>query len=104
MKEQTCAKCGKVFIPSYYHIYKDSTRFYCSWTCYNHKEDKQKGDVQAKRRNKRVELWSMSGSEVLRVFKNAEDASRQTGFNAADIREACHTGEPYRGFVWMYRE
>lgn len=101
MTEVHCAKCGKVFIPAYYHIYKDSTKIYCSWTCYIHKDDDKK---KITRKNKRVELWNMSGSEVLRVFKNAEDASRETGYNAEEIREACRTGEAYRGFIWMYRE
>lgn len=100
MTEARCAKCGKVFIPAYYHIYKDSTKIYCSWTCYNHKDD----DKEKKKGSKRVELWRLDGGEVLRVFKNAEDASRQTGYDAEKIREACRTGEAYRGFIWMYRE
>lgn len=97
--EWKCRKCGKKFIPAVEHVYRDYRGFYCSWTCYNHKDD-----GKAKAKNRRVELWNMSGSEVLRVFKNAEDASRETGYDAEDIREACRTGEAYRGFVWMYRE
>lgn len=97
--ETNCKKCGKVFITAPYHIYKDYRGFFCSWTCYLHKDDNK-----GKRKNKRVELWNESGDEVLRVFKNAEDASRETGYSAEEIRQACHNGEVYRGFVWMYRE
>lgn len=35
-----CKKCGQVFIPAPMHIYKDGNRYYCKWTCYNHRNDK----------------------------------------------------------------
>lgn len=38
-REQKCAKCGKEFISAPYHIYKKGDKWYCSWTCYNHRND-----------------------------------------------------------------
>lgn len=38
--EKTCAKCGKRFIAQCEHIFKKNTNWYCSWTCYNHRDDK----------------------------------------------------------------
>ena len=42
--EKKCRKCGKKFVPAPMHIYKegrDHTKWYCSWTCYNHRKDKE---------------------------------------------------------------
>lgn len=38
--ERTCARCGKRFIAQCEHIFKKNTNWYCSWTCYNHRDDK----------------------------------------------------------------
>lgn len=35
-----CRKCGKEFIPAPFHVYKDGSKYYCTWTCYNHRKDK----------------------------------------------------------------
>lgn len=44
--EKKCAKCGKVFIVAPQHVFKvydkEHTKYYCSWTCYNHRNDKEK--------------------------------------------------------------
>lgn len=37
-----CAKCGQTFIPAPMHIYRVGTKYYCKWTCYNHRNDKSK--------------------------------------------------------------
>lgn len=34
-----CGRCGKAFIPAPQHIYKDNGKSYCSWTCFNHRND-----------------------------------------------------------------
>ena len=39
-----CRKCGKIFIPAPMHRYRDGHeqgRWYCTWTCYNHRNDKE---------------------------------------------------------------
>lgn len=45
--ERKCSKCGKVFVPAPLNIYKKNGKVYCSWTCYNHRNDKdfKKGGV-----------------------------------------------------------
>ena len=42
-EEKKCAKCGKLFISAPYHIYKKNSKWYCSWTCYNHRLDQEDG-------------------------------------------------------------
>ena len=37
--EKHCKKCGKNFIPAPEHIYRKGSLFYCSWTCYLHRDD-----------------------------------------------------------------
>ena len=39
MRTVICEKCGKEFVPAPYHIYKDEGKYYCKWTCYNHRND-----------------------------------------------------------------
>ena len=41
LPERRCKKCGKVFIPAPMHRYRDGSRWYCSWTCYLHRNDKE---------------------------------------------------------------
>lgn len=41
IREEKCKKCGKNFIVQYGHIYKENRKYYCSWTCYNHRHDKE---------------------------------------------------------------
>ena len=41
IKEKKCAKCGKRFIVAIEHRYREGAKFYCSWTCYNHRHDKE---------------------------------------------------------------
>lgn len=38
--EKKCAKCGKNFIVAPYHVFHKNKKYYCSWTCYNHRNDK----------------------------------------------------------------
>lgn len=40
MRTAKCNKCGKTFYPAPYHIYCERGKYYCSWTCYNHRKDK----------------------------------------------------------------
>lgn len=35
-----CKRCGKEFLPAPLHVYKDGSKYYCTWTCYNHRKDK----------------------------------------------------------------
>ena len=37
--QKKCRKCGKYFIPAPMHVYRVGSKYYCSWTCYNHRND-----------------------------------------------------------------
>ena len=39
--EKRCRKCKKMFIAAPEHIYREGSAFYCSWTCYLHRHDKE---------------------------------------------------------------
>lgn len=39
LPEKKCKKCGKYFIAAPQHIYRKGSLFYCSWTCYLHRND-----------------------------------------------------------------
>lgn len=39
--EKKCAKCGKNFVAAPYHRFKEHGKWYCKWTCYNHRKDKK---------------------------------------------------------------
>lgn len=41
LPEKRCKKCGKNFIPAPMHRYRDRSKWYCSWTCYNHRNDRE---------------------------------------------------------------
>lgn len=41
--EKNCARCGKRFIAAPFHMYLINDKWYCSWTCYNHRHDDVKG-------------------------------------------------------------
>ena len=41
-----CKRCGKEFYPTYQHTYKKDGIYYCSWTCFNHRnDDKPKREI-----------------------------------------------------------
>lgn len=40
-----CKKCGKAFVPAPYHIYRYGNYLYCSWTRFNHRNDKTKEET-----------------------------------------------------------
>lgn len=40
-REKVCRKCKKRFIAAPGHVYKEGRKYYCSWTCYLHKNDRE---------------------------------------------------------------
>lgn len=46
-----CEKCGKVFVPAPFHVYKDGSKYYCKWTCFNHRKDKAPEEVKENESN-----------------------------------------------------
>ena len=41
LNEKKCPKCGRTFIAAPQHVFKVGGKYYCSWTCYNHRNDKE---------------------------------------------------------------
>ena len=39
MTAHYCKKCGKEFYPTYQWRYQKRGAYYCSWTCFNHRDD-----------------------------------------------------------------
>ena len=97
MIEAICPKCGKVFIPAPYHVYHDDKGFYCSWTCYNHRQDCKRAKIV-----KRVEQYTMDG-KLKKTYTSANDASEYTGFSIKCIQRACREHIPYNGYWWKYK-
>lgn len=46
-----CPKCGKEFVPAPFHVYKDGSKYYCKWTCFNHRNDKAPEEVKENESN-----------------------------------------------------
>ena len=101
MCEFVCPKCGKVFyrITAYNYVYKDGKGCYCSWTCYNHRNDK----VPKDKKWKSVEMLSLDGT-LLKEFTSATDAAEYTGFEVKKIQRACREQTPYSKYLWRYRK
>lgn len=93
MIEVICPRCGKKFIRAPLHIYKDDKGFYCSWTCYNHKEDKGRA----------VEQYTKYGG-LKRTFATVAKAAEAVDGTADGIRNACRKCAFYKGFLWRYKE
>ena len=53
LAEVHCARCGKLFVLQPYHRFKDKGKYYCKWTCYNHRNDK---DEKEKTKNEKAEM------------------------------------------------
>lgn len=101
MTEVKCQKCGKMFIPAPLHRFRDEKGFYCSWTCYNHRVQKQAQPVGKK--PQQVAMCDRNGEEI-QVFQSALKASEQTGYDYKSIQFACHQSTAFRGYYWKYKE
>lgn len=105
-----CKKCGKEFIAAPLHIYKENNKYYCSWTCFNHRNDKKEGEemaVNSKQKGARFERLLASklreyGYEARRTAQycgNTGDASDVVGLPGLHI-EAKHQ-ERMHLYGWM---
>jgi hypothetical protein len=80
------------------HIYRDYKHIYCSWTCYNHRNDSK-----AALKTKTVGQYTPTG-ELVRTFRSARDAADITGHELKGIRLACLQNLTYFGYKWRYEE
>ena len=95
MVEKNCPVCGKHFVRAAKHLYKEGKACYCSWSCFNHRDD----DAVKPRA---VEQYTRSGI-VKRTYKSIEDAADIIGGSSLDIFEACKNCTFYKGYLWRYR-
>lgn len=98
MTEVKCQKCGKMFIPAPLHRYRDENGLYCSWSCYNHRN--QKNHLRGKKPHK-VVMCDRNGNEI-QTFQSALKAAERTGYEYQSIQNACKNSTPYRGYLWRY--
>lgn len=96
MIELHCPKCGKLFVPAPQHMYKDHRGFYCSWTCYNHKDDGTRPQSRS------VEQYTTSG-RVVGIYKSAVEAAESINGTANGVRTACRECMAYKGYLWRYK-
>ncbi len=101
MIEMICPKCGKLFIPAPLHRFRDEGRVYCSWTCYNHRD--QKTYTLRGRKPQRVAMCDRTGTEI-QEFQSALKASELTGYDYKGIQFACNSSTTFRGYLWKYKE
>lgn len=102
MEGSICPKCGKEFFPYPEHVYKYGKQRWCSWTCFNHRND---GKNRAGKgwSGKVVQQYTLDG-ELIREFKSVNKAADYMGCCANTIRKAC-VGETKmaRKFIWKYK-
>lgn len=94
--ECSCKKCGKAFFPTPMWIYKDNKGRYCSWTCFNHRNDGKAPRYQA------VECLYPNGEKV-RAFQSATKAAEWIGGVPYLVKRAIDSGEKYKGYLWRLK-
>lgn len=96
--ERKCVRCGKNFIPAPYHLYVHDDQYYCSWTCYNHRNDNQE---KPKKESRVVEQYNKDG-KLIRKYNTAVYAAECILGTANGIRDACRRSTAYKGYYWKY--
>ena len=95
--EHYCVRCGKIFFPTPMWVYKDNKGRYCSWTCFNHRNDDKKPRWQA------VECLYSNGEYVC-TFQSATKAAEWVGTTTDLIKRAINNETPYKGYLWRYKK
>lgn len=61
-----CKKCGKEVYTTPQWVYKEGSKYYCSWKCYNHRNDgKPKRQVLLPKVGDTIEILYVSGIPTL---------------------------------------
>lgn len=47
-----CPECGKEFYPATEHIFKDGSKVFCKWSCYNHYMAKKEADKKEREKKR----------------------------------------------------
>lgn len=105
LAETYCRKCGKVFFPYPDHVYKERSDWYCSWTCFNHRNDTKLPPAR-----KEVEMLDAHG-DLIRVFPSIKAAAEHVLGDEQNIGDACRYAKknPNKfmiryGYAWRYLE
>lgn len=93
MREAKCARCGKIFYPTYEYTYKDC----CSYTCYLHRDDKFK-------KSRPVNKYAIDGTLVSKYPSAVEAGMSINIIDEECVRRACRSKTAYKGFLWRYAD
>jgi hypothetical protein len=93
-----CVKCNKEFYPTPMHVYRDHKGSYCSWTCYNHRNDKKASRYGVYE----IEQYSLDGV-LLKTFISTKEAADSCKGLRNGIRNACREKTKYKGYLWRYK-
>lgn len=96
--EETCAYCGRTFIPASHHALKDEYGKYCKPTCFLHRKDNRHNPCE-----KLVVQYNKDGNAI-RQFKSATAAALFVGTDPKTISKACRTGATHGGYIWKYEK
>lgn len=101
--ERHCPVCGKEFYPNPSWAYKERDdhgrpTYYCSWKCFNHRNDKKKGNYHYKP----IEQLTYD-EELVHTYENAYEAATAMDGNLTSIRDACRLQKKYKGYLWRYK-
>lgn len=99
MIEESCRKCGKMFIPAPMHSLRDDKGFYCSCTCFLHRE-RPKNNSRGK--CKKVAMCDRHWNEI-KAFPSVTKAAEYVGVEPVTIRAACVEERMSQGFLWKYK-
>lgn len=100
----TCPVCGKTFCPAPYHVYEDEHGVYCSWTCFNHRNEVARARIRTRgQRGRPVEQLTLEG-ELVNAFQSAEIAAGAINVCSVSIRKACKAyPKPFKKYLWRFK-
>lgn len=102
LEGKNCAKCGREFFPTPEHVYtagkSPRKKYYCSWTCFNHRNERAKTKGY---RCKAVGQYTLDGV-FIRRFDSANKAAEFMGIAPETVRNACRGKVKKPKFIWKY--
>lgn len=54
-----CEKCGKEIYTTYQWAYKEDSKYYCSWKCFNHRKPPKKKNIVMPKVGDKIRIISM---------------------------------------------
>jgi hypothetical protein len=93
ISEAKCKYCGRTFVPGVEHALKEGSDLFCKPTCFLHRHEIAK--------NKCRKVIAIRDG-VSTIYRSAVTAANELGLEVKSIRDACRTGDVYRGYTWAY--